>query len=354
MTTEADGPWRITFDTNPDDCNLRCVMCEDHSLFSTTQRTRLLQGKAPRRMDVALIRQVVSEAASHGLREIIPSTMGEPLLYSDFDEILRVCADYGVRLNLTTNGTFPRRSVEEWARLIAPVGSDVKVSLNGARPETDERIMLGAHFKRILDNVRRFIRVRNEVEQTSGHHCNVTLQATFLESNFQELPEMIRLATELGVDRVKGHHLWVHFPQIAALSMRRDKGTIERWNKVVAEVERATERYVKADGRKVVVEGVFRLDPDSDEIVPDGQCPFLGQEAWVASDGRFNPCCAPDAARRTLGDFGNLYRSRLIEIWQGNDYLNLVRTYRDRPLCRSCNMRRRSAGPAEHCAPLVS
>jgi len=354
MTIEADGPWRVTFDTNPDDCNLRCVMCEDHSVFSTTQRIRAKKGIVPRRMDVALIRQVVGEAARHGLREIIPSTMGEPLLYSDFDEILRICADYGVRLNLTTNGTFPRRPVEEWARLIVPVGSDVKVSLNGAQSETDERIMIGAHFQPILDNVRRFIQVRNEVEQKSGQHCNVTLQSTFLESNFQELPEMIRLATDLGVDRVKGHHLWVHFPQIAALSMRRDKRAIGRWNSVVEEVERATERYVKADGRKVVVEGTFRLDPDSDEIVPDGQCPFLGQEAWVASDGRFNPCCAPDTARRTLGEFGNLYQSRLIEIWRGSEYLNLVRSYRDRPLCRSCNMRRRSVRPAEQRAPLVA
>src|SRR5207253_2951864 len=25
------GPWRITFDTNPDTCNLHCVMCEEHS-----------------------------------------------------------------------------------------------------------------------------------------------------------------------------------------------------------------------------------------------------------------------------------------------------------------------------------
>jgi glycosyltransferase involved in cell wall biosynthesis len=32
--TVMPGPWRVTFDTNPDDCNLRCVMCEEHSPFS--------------------------------------------------------------------------------------------------------------------------------------------------------------------------------------------------------------------------------------------------------------------------------------------------------------------------------
>ena len=39
-TQERPGPWRITFDTNPDDCNLHCIMCEDHSPYSTTQSDR--------------------------------------------------------------------------------------------------------------------------------------------------------------------------------------------------------------------------------------------------------------------------------------------------------------------------
>lgn len=33
-------PWRITFDTNPDDCNLRCMMCEEHSIYSKLQEER--------------------------------------------------------------------------------------------------------------------------------------------------------------------------------------------------------------------------------------------------------------------------------------------------------------------------
>ena len=82
------GPWRITFDTNPDDCNLHCIMCEDHSPYSTTQPDRLSAGLPRRRMDIDLIRRVLADSVDSPLREIIPSTMGEPLLYRDFDEIL--------------------------------------------------------------------------------------------------------------------------------------------------------------------------------------------------------------------------------------------------------------------------
>ena len=103
------GPWRITFDTNPDDCNLHCIMCEEHSPFSTLQRERIQAGKPKRRMDIALIRRILEEAQGTPLREIIPSTMGEPLVYRHMDEIIELCAQYGVKLNLTTNGTFPGR-----------------------------------------------------------------------------------------------------------------------------------------------------------------------------------------------------------------------------------------------------
>jgi glycosyltransferase involved in cell wall biosynthesis len=108
----AKGPWRITFDTNPDTCNLRCVMCEEHSPHSPLQIRRKAAGQPRRLMPIELLRKVVEDAAPNGLREIIPSTMGEPLLYDHFEEIIAICRQHGVKLNLTTNGTFPRLGAE--------------------------------------------------------------------------------------------------------------------------------------------------------------------------------------------------------------------------------------------------
>ena len=122
------GPWRITFDTNPDDCNLKCVMCEEHSPHSPLQPLRRAAGKPQRRMGIDLVRRVLEDSRGTGLREIIPSTMGEPLLYDHFENILDLCATEGVKLNLTTNGTFPRIGARAWAERIVPVTSDVKIS----------------------------------------------------------------------------------------------------------------------------------------------------------------------------------------------------------------------------------
>ncbi len=90
----SPGPWRVTFLTNPDDCNLHCVMCDGHS-----ELARLRDGARaapPRRMGISLVRRVLEERKGKGLVEIIPSTMGEPLLWPELDALADLCAAAGV------------------------------------------------------------------------------------------------------------------------------------------------------------------------------------------------------------------------------------------------------------------
>nr|VFJ75889.1 MAG: Glycosyltransferase involved in cell wall bisynthesis [Candidatus Kentron sp. FW] len=342
------GPWRVTFDTNPDTCNLHCIMCEEHSLHSPLRKARRTEGKSPRLMPIDLIRRVVADAAANGLCEIIPSTMGEPLLYEHFEDILDLCSEHGIQLNLTTNGTFPRLGARAWAERVVPVTSDIKISWNGATKATQESIMLGSNREKMLASVREFIAVRDAHANAGGNRCRVTFQVTFLEANVAELPDIVRLAIELGVDRVKGHHLWTHFDAIREQSMRRNSEAIRRWNHAVfATREAATERTLPG-GRHILLQNIFPLDEDATgDLAPGGPCPFLGQEAWISAEGRFDPCCAPDAQRRMLGDFGNLRDRGLMEIWRGDAYHHLVTTYRNRELCLGCNMRK----PVEGVAP---
>lgn len=337
----GNGPWRITFDTNPDSCNLHCVMCEEHSPHSPLQIQRRQEGRPKRLMPVEWIERVVAEAAPRGLREIIPSTMGEPLLYDGFEQILDICKRHGVLLNLTTNGTFPGLGARAWAQLIVPVTSDVKISWNGATKATQESIMVGSDFDRTLENVRTFIAVRDEHAQLTGHRCRVTFQLTYLAANVAELPDIVRLAVELGVDRIKGHHLWAHFPEIEAQSMRRDPTAIRTWNEAVADAREVARTRPLPNGRAILLENLFPLDEaGTADLAPGGPCPFLGQEAWVSATGRFDPCCAPDAQRRTLGEFGSVEDGGLMKHWDGSRYGELVSTYRTRRLCLACNMRK--------------
>jgi glycosyltransferase involved in cell wall biosynthesis/MoaA/NifB/PqqE/SkfB family radical SAM enzyme len=341
------GPWRITFDTNPDTCNLKCVMCEEHSPHSPLQDMRKARGQERRIMPIQLIEAVLAQAVPNGLREIIPSTMGEPLVYDHFERILDLCQQHGLKLNLTTNGTFPRLGAKAWAERIVPLASDVKISWNGATQATQEAVMLGARWDTMLSNAREFIAVRDAHAAAGGNRCRVTFQMTFLESNVGELADIVRLAVELGVDRLKGHHLWTHFQEIEHLSMRRSPESIRRWNESVLEARKAVSERMLPNGKPLLLENIFLLEEGGlHDLAPEGRCPFLGQEAWVSAQGRFDPCCAPDAQRRTLGDFGNLHDQGIVDIWNGQAYQDLKTSYRNKSLCLGCNMRKPLEGSA--------
>lgn len=316
-------------------------MCEDHSPYSSTLKDRIKQKLPRRRMDIQLIKKIIEEAVGSGLREIIPSTMGEPLIYKNFEDIIELCKKHQLKLNLTTNGTFPRKGVIEWAKLLVPIASDVKISWNGASKKTQETIMLGSQWEKVLSNLEKFIAVRNEHAALGGNYCRVTLQLTFLETNVDELADIVELGIHYGVDRIKGHHLWAHFHEIKELSMRKDIDSKRRWNEAVRAAKKVADEQYLPNGKRIQLDNIFELDLDAKEdIAPGGECPFLGREAWVATDGRFNPCCAPDKERRTLGDFGNLYQMSLNEIWSSQKYQDLEKNYMQNKVCQSCNMRK--------------
>jgi MoaA/NifB/PqqE/SkfB family radical SAM enzyme len=304
-------------------------------------------------MEIALLRKILEESKGTPLREIIPSTMGEPLLYKDFDQIIELCKEYGVKMNLTTNGTFPRRGATEWAKRIVPIGSDVKISWNGATKQTSELIMIGSTFEKRLQNVKDFIAIRDKIASQGGNFCRVTFQLTFIEIGLKELPDVIRLAASLGVNRVKGHHLWVFTPEMADQSLRRNPEAIQRWNQIVKEALAVVESHRLPSGEKVLLENIYPLDETAfEELLPKGVCPFLGAEAWVSAEGRFNPCCAPDKDRRTLGDFGNLKDQSLGEIWTSQAYEALKDNYLQFPVCKRCNMRRAAVSEDKLATPL--
>jgi len=343
FTTEKDYKlWRITLDTNPEDCNLSCLMCEEHSPFSTYIKDKL-RGKH-RRMPKEWLELIFEQAKKIGVTEMIPSTMGEPLIYKYFVHFVELCYKYNIKMNLTTNGTFPQtteKTVTEWAKLIVPITTDVKISWNGATAETSQKVMSEINFEEAVANVREFVRIRDEHFANTGYYCRVTFQLTFMQNNMHELADIVKLASELGVDRVKGHHLWTHFDEIKHLSMKVTSESILQWNEYVKQALEAQKRYHKPNGKKVVLENIIPLQKNESKEIPESyECPFLEKELWISATGKISPCCAPDEQRNTLGDFGNIENTCIEDVLKSNIYQYLVNNYKKIDLCKTCNMRK--------------
>jgi len=329
-TSPRPGPWRLTLVADPDDCNLACDMC----------RLGRGTGRPPRRMDPGLALSVLAEREGTPLREVIPSTLGEPLLWQGLDAVLGACAARGLRVNLTTNGTFPGRGAEAWGEALLPVASDVKLSWNGATARTAEAIMAGLRFDRAVGDAASFLAVRDRLaRRQGGHRATVSFQVTAQEANVDELAEIVRLAARLGVDRVKLNHLQPWRPHLAARSLTRDAPSIARWNAAAAAALRAAEEVRLPWGAAVVVQNAAPLVRDPAAPAPAGPCPFAGREAWVRWDGRLAPCPHP-AAGEAFGDLGSVADAPLSALWEGPAFRALVAGVPDHPLCRSCRFRR--------------
>ncbi|MFW8602377.1 radical SAM/SPASM domain-containing protein [Desulfobacterota bacterium M19] len=321
MKTE---PWRITIDTNPDQCNLKCIMCETHSIHNKKPTKR--QCMSPTLLDV-----ILDEAVNAGVSEIIPSTMGEPLLYPYFDKFIHILTSSATKLNLTTNGTFPRKGVETWARELLPITSDTKISINGTTPITNEKVMIKAKTGEALKNIEKYLAIRDEVRQENTvHQPTVTLQVTFMYSNLTGIKEVIEYAIMNNVDRVKGHHLWVTHPELEKEDLRHPehKGI---WNNFIDEIS----PYKK----QIKLENFVELSESS--FVPEHyNCPFLGKELWIDCVGNYNICCAPSDKRKTLGNFGNIDDKGIKDFFKTESYQSLIENYKHHPLCQKCLLRK--------------
>jgi len=164
---------RITFITNPSLCNQNCDIC-----FS---KQAPLDWEQTREMDFEIIEKVVNVFLPLGLKEIIPSTIGEPFLYSRFEDFLLLAKKTNIKVNLTTNGTFPNGGLKKWFPLLLPVLSDIKFSaMHGKIPQS----------------------IFEFIDECKINKPKITIQATLNKND--KLDEIPR-----GVDRIKINEPWL-------------------------------------------------------------------------------------------------------------------------------------------------
>jgi len=185
LPVDAEWPSHLEFAFS-NRCNLACIQCSP-DLSSTIRRQR---GLPPLRSPYddgffAQIEPFVAHAQGVSLLG------GEPFLQPECFRLLDLLIAAGRRIpvHVTTNGTCFDARVE---RVLGHLPVQVAVSLDGVRPETIERIRVGANAVDLLANARRFARHARML----GRQC--TLNFCLMRENWRELPDLFLLAQELG------------------------------------------------------------------------------------------------------------------------------------------------------------
>src|SRR6266850_2752620 len=116
-------------------------------------------------------------------------TGGEPLVRRDFFEIARKARDLGFALRIYTNAFLIDEPMAKRIREIAnPI--EIEISIHGARPETHEKLTC------VPGSLQRVI---NAVKHLRAQGIKVNLKCPITRDNQEEVLDMRRLATELGV-----------------------------------------------------------------------------------------------------------------------------------------------------------
>src|SRR3989338_3463854 len=174
-------PYRLQIE-NGNICNLRCTMCA----LNVMKRKKGMLTLEKYKEIFNTIKPAYVNLTGYS----------EMVLNSDIYEIIKYSKSKGAFTKIDSNATL---TTEEKAKKIIESGLDLlSVSVDGATKETYEKIRVPAKFEVVINNLRNLVKIRNEVKGKLQIHMAFVSQV----GNIHELPLIIKLADEIGVDQI--------------------------------------------------------------------------------------------------------------------------------------------------------
>ncbi len=248
-------------------CNLNCIMCgRNAAKFVPT----VFDIKWLYRFDTIL----------HKTEEVSLFGWGEPTIHPKFADILQYLDKFPVRKYFCTNGM--RLDALEEALFTYHVDI-IAISLDGAKPETNNRIRRGGDFNKIVDSLKAIV-AHKKAMHSERPYMNFVFCA--MRSNYQELPELVKIAANIGLEEVKVVYFTAFDDTMASEALWNEKANVENI------FERA-ETLGEELGVHLKLPHLQGEDAAGDKSHKD--C-FVGwRDLFLGSDGYVRPCMStPD------------------------------------------------------------
>lgn len=171
-------------------CNLNCVMCG-----------RNAADFKPTVFDMNVFRSL--EPIMDTIEEVTLMGWGEPTIHPHFIDMLKIIDTHSARKYFCTNGM----NLKKIKEAIFDYHVDVfAVSLDGATDETNGRIRRGSKIDQIAEDLKDIVRIKKE---RGLKYPWINFVFCAMQSNIRELPDLVRLAAEIGIEEVKVVYLTV-------------------------------------------------------------------------------------------------------------------------------------------------
>ncbi len=296
-------------------CNADCVFCQKDDLP---------------RFSPEIYRNFLEPKAGGFLRR------AEKVSFVGFGELLLMpgIEDFLGRINrtlpetwkiLTTNGSPLGGRVSE---LILGGVYSIQISLHASSPDLHRRLTGLDNFREITGNIRQLARER-AARGLSGR-LHLSLVSVLNRENAADMPALVELASELGVQELRFEHMTMFRPEHAPLSCWFDKTGA---NAGIAAARRKLEG-LKNQGLSVKFPASFSPSGTQRPAGPGARdCDDPWRHIYVEAQGTVLPCCYWGSHA------GDINKTEISEIWNGPLYKKLraaLAAGKPLPDCRHC------------------
>ncbi|MEJ0029446.1 MAG: SPASM domain-containing protein [Bacteroidota bacterium] len=277
-------------------CNLRCPECPS-GLRSFTRPTGML--------DEALFTSLIDQLKDT-LTYLTFYFQGEPYLHPKFLSLVKYASQQNIYTATSTNAHYLN---DKQARDTVESGLDrLIISLDGTDQETYQSYRVGGNIEKVLEGARNILKWRKELRSKTPY---VVFQFLVVKPNEHQIPEVQKLAKEMGIDNVLLKTAQIYDYQNGSDLMP----TIDKYS-----------RYKKSS------DGLWSI---KNELM--NHCWKMWNSCVVTWDGKVVPCCFDKDAHYTLGD---LKKNSFEEIWRSDAYndfrRSVLRSREEIEICKNC------------------
>lgn len=275
------------------------------------------------------------------LHRAVLQGIGEPLMNRDLGRMIAYLKARGVHVVFNTNAIllYPKRQIE----LIESGLDELRVSCDSSTPETYAKIRGVNVLPKVLRNVGQMMQTRKRI---GADRPRVSLWFTGVKENIRELPGLVEIAAELGVDEVYLTRMVFFGEGLATESQSIYNSEADFRGEVIDIVRQASRR---AEELGLGFKGAGALAP-VEYVTGPGEIrnPWQGcRRPWrlgyVTANGNALPCCIAPFTDVPYDDLilGNVNGGGFNAVWNGERYREFRRRHQsdDPPdACRRCGL----------------
>lgn len=283
-------------------CNYRCLWCYVDSFIQAN----------PVELSIEVASKIIIDAANFGVKSILFTGGGEPLMYPYFLEMVKIAAAHNLQIGLTTNGSLLYKVVEH---LSYKYFKYIRISFDAGTEKTYKKVHQSEprDFQNVLD-------AAFYISKHKNSNCQLGMAYLATPYNFEEIPQALELAEQYGFDY---------------LSIR-------------PAVLRATLSNIKLKEIASICSGIHsekvQILPlkhriDSMQKPEHFVCRATPLVAIVTADAKFNLCCQYRCnLKYQWGDLSkNSYKNSFSELWGNKEHKKLIANI-DSSKCPLCRM----------------